>query len=180
MIPSQSANADIAQLVEQVIRNDQVVGSNPTIGSISNRSGGGVAVKSNSSGYPGQESRRTATETISKARNPATATAGAETQGVKILVPLKEAYVFSVHVAIVPRPRRRRRRLRIEGFTKVEEARTEKATGESFARTTPKNSRGRPRRRGRLGRDAKQAQRGPREQSVAPPVRGSRVVSIRW
>ena len=26
-------NADIAQLVEQVIRNDQVVGSNPTIGS---------------------------------------------------------------------------------------------------------------------------------------------------
>jgi hypothetical protein len=28
-----SANADIAQLVEQVIRNDQVVGSNPTIGS---------------------------------------------------------------------------------------------------------------------------------------------------
>jgi hypothetical protein len=27
-----SANADIAQLVEQVIRNDQVVGSNPTIG----------------------------------------------------------------------------------------------------------------------------------------------------
>jgi hypothetical protein len=25
-------NADIAQLVEQVIRNDQVVGSNPTIG----------------------------------------------------------------------------------------------------------------------------------------------------
>jgi hypothetical protein len=26
------ANADIAQLVEQVIRNDQVVGSNPTIG----------------------------------------------------------------------------------------------------------------------------------------------------
>jgi hypothetical protein len=31
-----SANADIAQLVEQVIRNDQVVGSNPTIGSNSN------------------------------------------------------------------------------------------------------------------------------------------------
>jgi hypothetical protein len=30
---SVSANADIAQLVEQVIRNDQVVGSNPTIGS---------------------------------------------------------------------------------------------------------------------------------------------------
>lgn len=28
-------NADIAQLVEQVIRNDQVVGSNPTIGSSS-------------------------------------------------------------------------------------------------------------------------------------------------
>jgi hypothetical protein len=28
------ANADIAQLVEQVIRNDQVVGSNPTIGSL--------------------------------------------------------------------------------------------------------------------------------------------------
>jgi hypothetical protein len=27
-----STNADIAQLVEQVIRNDQVVGSNPTIG----------------------------------------------------------------------------------------------------------------------------------------------------
>ncbi len=26
-------SADIAQLVEQVIRNDQVVGSNPTIGS---------------------------------------------------------------------------------------------------------------------------------------------------
>jgi hypothetical protein len=31
-----SANADIAQLVEQVIRNDQVVGSNPTIGSNNN------------------------------------------------------------------------------------------------------------------------------------------------
>jgi hypothetical protein len=30
------ANADIAQLVEQVIRNDQVVGSNPTIGSSRN------------------------------------------------------------------------------------------------------------------------------------------------
>jgi hypothetical protein len=29
-------NADIAQLVEQVIRNDQVVGSNPTIGSSQN------------------------------------------------------------------------------------------------------------------------------------------------
>jgi hypothetical protein len=29
-------NADIAQLVEQVIRNDQVVGSSPTIGSSQN------------------------------------------------------------------------------------------------------------------------------------------------
>jgi hypothetical protein len=34
MIPfAERQNADIAQLVEQVIRNDQVVGSNPTIGS---------------------------------------------------------------------------------------------------------------------------------------------------
>jgi hypothetical protein len=33
MIPfAERQNADIAQLVEQVIRNDQVVGSNPTIG----------------------------------------------------------------------------------------------------------------------------------------------------
>jgi hypothetical protein len=33
MVARESVNADIAQLVEQVIRNDQVVGSNPTIGS---------------------------------------------------------------------------------------------------------------------------------------------------
>jgi hypothetical protein len=34
MVPFHSSkSADIAQLVEQVIRNDQVVGSNPTIGS---------------------------------------------------------------------------------------------------------------------------------------------------
>jgi hypothetical protein len=34
MVPfTEHQNADIAQLVEQVIRNDQVVGSNPTIGS---------------------------------------------------------------------------------------------------------------------------------------------------
>ena len=33
-VAKESVNADIAQLVEQVIRNDQVVGSNPTIGSL--------------------------------------------------------------------------------------------------------------------------------------------------
>ena len=31
-----SVDADLSQLVEQVIRNDQVVGSNPIVGSIEN------------------------------------------------------------------------------------------------------------------------------------------------
>src|SRR5271156_2380115 len=62
-----SANADIAQLVEQVIRNDQVVGSNPTIGSsprighgypntthrISDRSSDARGLVARATAYPG-------------------------------------------------------------------------------------------------------------------------------